>query len=368
MCNIMSINVAYEKAKAFEQNKDWYNAALTYDGIKDYMPALRKAAWCYSLAKNYKAAIEKYLQIIQIEPNNAQALYSLGYQYYAQKNWKEAIVWFEKALAINGNFFVVKYRLGYALIQLAGNMKQYTKPEFLRALGVFSECHQIWDSWSEEEREKECDTYFDVCFQHGKAIANMYTRYLEAEKYFRYALTIKPDDVICKYNLAKVLCNQQRYSEAKMILPNEKAFYIDELNAYIDYKLNNLVDAIKEYEEILKYRKKDYIYINLAEVLIANKQYKEAYKMCLTACQLNKNNHKNYYIMGITCFKLGLYKMAIEKLEHALSLKQVHFQTDFSDCQILLNRAREKASCEGYIEDEQLIEEISMQNEKTIQI
>ena len=97
----MSFNETYEKAKILERNKAWLNAAKTYDSINLYMPALKKAAWCYSLAKYYDDSVEKYKQIIQREPQNAQALYSLGYQYYAHKRWKDAILWFEKALSVN---------------------------------------------------------------------------------------------------------------------------------------------------------------------------------------------------------------------------------------------------------------------------
>lgn len=357
----MSLNETYEKAKILERNKDWLNAAKTYDSINLYMPALKKAAWCYSLAKYYDDSVEKYKQIIQREPQNAQALYSLGYQYYAQKRWKEAILWFEKALSVNENFFVVKYRLGYALLQIAGAVQQYVKPEFIRALGIFSECHQLWGSWSEEQREKEQDTYFDICFQHGKAILNMYSRYSEAEEYLRIASIIKPNDVNCKYNLAKVLCNQQKFLEAKEILPKGKEFYLEELSAYIEYKLNNLKNAISIYNKILRYRKRDYLYTDLAEVLIEDGQFKEAYKMCIEACKLNKSNHKNYYMLGMVYYRLGLYKSAITNFEQAVKLKQSRFQSSYAECDKLLIQARNNVSKDEYVEDEELLKELSTQ-------
>ena len=116
-------------------------------------------AWCYSRQEKYNEAIAIYDELLLAQPNNARWLYSKGYQYYAQKDYVIAVQYFEKALEIYPQFFKVKYRIAYALIQLSGAEKQWTKDVFWKAIRHLKDAHDIYKGYSEEEQDKNKRRY-----------------------------------------------------------------------------------------------------------------------------------------------------------------------------------------------------------------
>lgn len=352
-------------AETFEKNKQWAEAIKQYKEIyrKDKsLYILSKLMWCYSRNGDYSSAKKCGKKLIEEEPDNSKWLYMLGYQYYMEKDWKMAVEYFEKALIVNPNYFVVLYRISYANLQLAGEYMKLTKSEFWKAIGYLRRAHEIWKSYSDEEKVEEQSTYYHICFIHGKAFMLIQNRNEDAIRYFYKALDIN-DDYNCRYNLCKCLYYNKEYEKAKEELPKVNKFYVSELEAQIEYKLNNYPSAIRIIESLLRHRKKDYLYCLLSDIYINQGKLKDAYNSVAIAVQINNNNHKNHYEMAKVYCANGLYLHALDELETAQSLKQKRYNSEYSECIKLKQFAISKME-DGYIENDELFKDLTSDKAK----
>ncbi len=78
-----------------------------------------------------------------------------------------------------------------------------------------------------------------------------------------------------------------KHEEAKKWIPNNCSYYVVELNAYIEAKLGNYDIAIDIIDELLKRRKKDYLYAFLAEVYLLKEDNKNAFDYANIAIKVN---------------------------------------------------------------------------------
>lgn len=352
-------------AETFEKNKQWDEAIKKYKEIyrKDKsLYILSKLLWCYSRNGDYSSAKKCGEKLIEEEPNNPKWLYMLGYQYYMEKDWMNAIEYFEKALIVNPNYFVVLYRISYANLQLAGEYMKLTKSEYWKAIGYLKRAHEIWESYSNEEKKEEQSTYYHICFIHGKAFMLIQNRNEDAIRYFYTALEIN-DDYNCRYNLCKCLYYNKEYERAKKELPKVNKFYVSELEAQIEYKLSNYDKAVAIIDDLLKYRKKDYLYCLLVDIYIKQRMFNKAFEMVTNALHINNNNHKNHYKLAEVYCAFGLYKHALDEIEKAQTLKQKKYCSDYQECNKLKKFIFEKIS-DKYVEDEKLFESLVNNNAK----
>lgn len=353
-------NSVFAAAQKLEKEKKWIDAATLYEQLLSISPTIEnyeKAAWCFSRAEEYDKAIEYCLKLHELEPRSAKWLYMIGYQYYSQFEWKTAIEWFEKALEQDPDYFVAKYRIAYAYNQLAGSYMQLKKAEYWKARGHLEDCHRLWASYDDLDKQKEHTTYFGVNFLHGKMLMNLPQHYSEAINLFQAALNIVPTHVHAKYNLAKVYYSNGDFRKAKENLPAEKEFYIDELKAKIDTQLGDYQEAISIYKELLTRRKKDYLYTLLAETYMLNNEPEKAYKASQQAIKLGNRNHKNYYVMAQVYYHYGLLDKAIEDLELASELKYAKYKASYNEADELKEKIlREKPY--DYKDNTKLIEKL----------
>lgn len=352
-------------AETFEKNKQWDEAIKKYKEIyreDKSLYILSKLMWCYSRNGDYSSAKICGEKLIEEEPDNPKWLYMLGYQYYMEKDWTSAVEYFEKALVFNPNYFVVLYRISYANLQLAGEYMKLTKSEYWKAIGYLNRAHEIWESYSDEEKKEERSTYYHICFINGKAFMLIQNKNEDAIRYFYTALAIN-DDYNCRYNLCKCLYYNKDYKRAKEELPKVNKFYVSELEAQIEYRLANYSRAISIIEGLLRYRKKDYLYCLLSDIYIKQGKPKDAYNSAVTAIQINNNNHKNHYEMAKVYCANGLYQHTLEELEIAQSLKQKRYNSEYRECIKLKQFAISKID-DGYIENEEVFKELTSGNAK----
>ncbi|MDD5021926.1 MAG: tetratricopeptide repeat protein [Endomicrobiaceae bacterium] len=347
------------KARILKDENKWDDAIKIYCEILKYNKSIeiyKEVAWCLSRAGHYEKSIE-YLQILSVkEPKIYMWAYMLGYQYYCLKNWDKAIEYFEKVLNIKQNYFVAKYRLAYAYLQKTGNYKQWTKSEFLKAIGHLRDCHNIWDKFNDSEKKREKATYFSVNFLLGKSLIGIVNCIDEVIKCLQRALSIK-DDEDCKYNLSKVYYLNQEYEKAEQNLPICNKYYVIELKAYISSKLGKYDEAIKLIKQLLNNRKKDYLYRFLSETYLLLNDVNSAFETILEAIMINQNSHKNYYTLGKIYHKFGLLKEAIKNLDIAISLKQKNYSAIYEECEELKIIIVAKID-ERYKDDFKLLEQL----------
>lgn len=288
-----------------------------------------RLAWCYSRTERYSEAIAIYDVLLQRQPENAKWQYSKGYQYYAQKDYLQAVQYFEKALEFYPNYFKVKYRLAYAYLQLAGIEKQWTKDVFWKAIKQLNDAHDIFKQYTPVEREKNKSTYADICALHGKTIANS-AKYLDkAIELLKCSLDLKQDDDV-KYQLAKAYYAKKDYSQALKELPqnNRLPYYVSELKSQILADSNQIDEANNILLNLLRFRRKDYLYQRLAYNYLAIANLEKALDYALLAVKTDFRNYKNYLICGQVYMAQKQYKTAINYFEQSRTKKQTQYHTD----------------------------------------
>lgn len=333
----------YEKIDNFLQNNEWDKAISHIQTEKDIFTnkeLLQKLGWAYSRIENYNEAITCFDKLIEMEPQMARWHYMKGYQFYMQNKWNECIVEFLQALELYPEYLVVKYRLAYAYLQITGTSLQYTKDTFWKALGQLKECHAIYEKYSKEFQEKEKQTYFDICFLHGKTIQEMKDKQEETVNLFNTALSIK-QDADCQYQLAKTYFIMKRYDEALEMLPHHKKYYVKELEANIYAELRNFKESNSILFKLVKYRKKDYIYCKLAENYLQEDKIDGAIDFARQAINYGKDNYKNYLLLGKLLYKKEQYKSAVDTLAQANKMKMRKFQLSCPEADKLIAKILE---------------------------
>ncbi len=312
------------------ENNEWEKAIAFLNDINIQLTdeELSAKAWCYSRIGNYEEAIKLYSQMIQRQPQIAKWHYAKGYQFYMQKKWQEAIDNFNEALKLFDEYLVVKYRIAYAYIQLSGNIMQWSKESFWKAIDHLEDCHKIFKSYSEEEQKNKSSTYADICALHGKTIMAS-QKYLDKSiSLLKRAISLKNDDDF-RYQLAKAYYSGKQYAEALNVLPNSsRSFYISELKSQIlsedgDYKESNNILL-----RLIKFRRKDYLYRRISENFLKLNDFKKAEEFIKKAIGIDKRNYKNYLGYGLVLKEKMMYKSAIENFEKARKIKQDKYQLD----------------------------------------
>lgn len=357
-CNVM--DNLLQQAKELEHDKKWAEAAKAYVSLlqaDDADPIIEKVAWCYSRDGKYKEAISYLMELYKHKPTYAKACYMIGYQYYCLKQWNNAIVWYEKALEIYPDYFIVKYRLAYSYIQVAGNFMRFTKAECWKALGHLNDCHNIWANFSESKRLNNKSIYFDINFLHGKILMNLPNYYMKAVGLFKEALTINPDNEDVQYELSKTHYINGNYCEAKNNLPRGNKYYVLELSALIDTKLGNYDDAITTLEKLISFRRKDYLFTNLAYAYMLKGETDQAFKYAKMAVSIGKNNHKNYYLLAKICYSYGLLDKSLLNLQKAVDIKREKYKTSFIECEELMEKIKHEKP-QNYVDNQALIKKL----------
>ena len=214
------------------------------------------------------------------------------------------------------------------------------------------------------KENKEKHTYFDINFLHGKMLMDLPNHREESILYFENALKIK-DDEICRYNLSKTFYLMGKHEEAKKWIPNNCSYYVVELNAYIEAKLGNYDIAIDIIDELLKRRKKDYLYAFLAEVYLLKEDNKNAFDYANIAIKVNYKNHKNHFVLAKVYYKYNLLYSAVKELDNAIQLKFKNYHSEYDEAILLKEEIMEK-SPENYVEDKHILEKINFNNDKKI--
>lgn len=361
----MTLQEKIKNAKLYEDDSNWDEAIALYREIVEEdnsIQNIERLGWCLSRVGQFNDAIQCFINLAEKEPKMAKWKYMIGYQYYCKKDWNQAVRYFEETLTIKPNYFIVKYRISYAYIQLAGVYKKLTKPEFWKALGHIKECHELWEKFDPKTKSKEKHTYYDINFLHGKMLMDLPNHREEAILYFINALKIKNDE-ICKYNLSKTYYLIGNYREAKKYIPNSNAYYVIELNAYIEAKLENYDIAIEIINKLIRKRRKDYLFAFLAEVYLLKEDNRKAFEFVNEAIKINYYNHKNHFVLAKVYCKYSLYDSALKELEKAMALKIKKYHSQYEDA-ISLKTEIVKKIPNNYKEDYDLLKKITTANKE----
>ena len=268
--------------------------------------------------------------------------------------------YYNKVKSIDENFNNVQYYEEYCLekINYNDNLQKeikyyYDKAEAFFELGKYQEALNCADKAVSLDEKFYKSYYFKGCLL--KNIEN----YNEAIECFDKAIEINDKDTDSYYNKAVILFELGRYEEKEfnnitklgetsynthykgLTLYRERK-YAEAVNEFDEaIKLNNANNynneayyykglslfELKKYDEALEsfkstnnFNKYDMYYF-LGEIYETKNNYKEAFKYYEEALKnyKEKNNSRDYYIIGMTLYKLSEFDKAIDNFNKALS-------------------------------------------------
>lgn len=139
--------IIYDLAQAFEKSKQYGKAEELYIKISELNPedpirAYRAILMMYDRAKITDKAIETAKKISEMDSNNYESFYNLGFMYQNAKRYNEAIEAFKKAIELNPGYEYSYSSIGYIYYQ----QKRYTQSiEYFKKLVEIIPDHS--DAW-----------------------------------------------------------------------------------------------------------------------------------------------------------------------------------------------------------------------------
>ena len=247
-------------------------------------------------------------QILQQQPNYAEAWRLLGIIAHQTGNLDNAIVYYQQTLALQPDQTEVYYNLGYAL-QQQGHLSAAIE-HYRQALALKPD-------------------YLDAHYNLGYALQQQGD--LDAAiKHYQQALALNPNDAEAHGNLAHALQQQGQieaaithYQQVLALKPDVPEIYYNLGNLF--KQQNQLEAAITQYQWTLALNP-NYVdaYLQLGVSLQQQRQHEEAIVCYQQAISLQPNFPDAYYNLGNALLERGRYDEAIIAYRKALTLEP-HF-------------------------------------------
>jgi tetratricopeptide (TPR) repeat protein len=117
-----------QESGAIEESIKIYNKAINCEPVKPF--AFFNKANSLRLLKNYPAAFELYVHVLEINPNFTDAHVNIGFIYEEAGDYKNALLAYQNALSIKPDFAEIYNNIGhiyYKLNQHEDALKNYEK-------------------------------------------------------------------------------------------------------------------------------------------------------------------------------------------------------------------------------------------------
>ena len=312
----------------------------------------KKIEYLQSLCGRQKEIINCSNEILNVDSNNIKALYIIADEYRKQADktsneddYKKALEYYNKVKSIDENYNNVQYYEEYCLdkINYNENLQKeikyyYDKAEAFFELGRHKEAINCADKAVSLD-----ETYYKSYYFKGSLLKDI-KNYDEAIVCFDKAIEINNQDFDSYYNKALILFELGRYEEVEKEFNNITKLGETSYNPYYKgltlYRERKYAEAVNEFDEAIKinnvnnneayalesfkstnnFNRYD-IYYFLGEIYETKNNYKEAIKYYEEALKnyKEKNNSRDYYIIGMTLYKLSLFDKAIDNFNKALS-------------------------------------------------
>jgi tetratricopeptide (TPR) repeat protein len=278
-------------------------------------------------------------QATAAEPDNAEAVHTLGIIAHQSGKLSEAIEHLRRATAIKPDVAVYHANLG-EMYRLAGHIDEAISAG-RRAIEIdpnYPGAHSnvgiaLFDQGKFEEALAHYDhalalqnDYVQAHSNRGNALLRL-KRFTEAERAYRSAIELQPMFVDAWNNLGTCLRELNRPDEAETVY--RKAL---ELNPNNPDTLDNLALAVKELDRLDEAvdlmrralaieQRSDKLYMHFGAVLLDQHKAEEAAAATERALALNPNSHDAVNQMGRVAFERGNLDAALAHYRRALGLK-----------------------------------------------
>lgn len=315
----VSLAFAYRQLNRFEKAEECILKAMEH--AVDGMMASEEFVDFYIVTGQLDRGIKKAEELIDEDPYDVIAWYTLGNLHLRNDNCKKAIEALEYCLVIDDDFL-------NAMIQLASAYsgdKQYEK---------------AIDLYKQALRFSILESYTQYC------IGDCYLKLgqlNEARFYFRKSVKINPDFSDAFYGIALTYSEQKRWQEAnhyirKAIDLNKNVSNYFLIAGQCEFHINRIEAALENYRQAVKLDRKNVSgWYFLLDCLIEAGEYREAIEQCVDALLENTKNSELHFRLSGYLFLDKKNKEAYSVFEKALLLDSNNYQIIFSICPQLHN-------------------------------
>ena len=235
----------YDVGLEFTKNKQYQKALKCYDRILEIKPndvdALNHRGLLLANLDRYEEAVLSYNKVLLVKPNNIFVLTNNSDALVKLKRYKEAVVCYDKILKRTPNDVEILYKKSIALEKLCRYDEEY---EYCDAILEINPDH------------------VDALHHKGDRLQSLH-RYIEAIECYDKALAVKPDHVDVLNEKARALKNIERHDEALecydkilVIKPNDVTKLGDKGDTLVN--LCRYKEAIIVYDQALKIHPNDF--------------------------------------------------------------------------------------------------------------
>lgn len=336
----------YNHAGLCYQMKKYDTALIAYKKAHDLTGAgssLRQEIYynignTYYMLNQFDKACKYFDKVLEIVPNNQQALENLSFTYIGMGDTQKGIETFKKFNAEEGNAHA--HFVWGMLFQEAGDYLE-AEEELKKSVQFQPDSEEALEELGNilmklNRTEEAIGTYEKLIrinqdnYQAwvGKARAFFISeRWKEAIRCYEEAVRIRPDCYRSYYNMAAALEEAGKQKEAIDAYHSAIAIKPDFADAY-----NNLgiflstqgrrEEALEVYEEGIKRNTKhDGLYFNMGMCLYEEGRYAQAVAAYRNALDINPNELEIYYYLGSVLTEMRNYNDAIDAYKSALEIK-----------------------------------------------
>ena len=241
-------------------------------------------------AKNYQGAIQKYKDVIKLNPKDDMAYGNQALAYSELQNYNEALVNFNKAIELNPNNNYAYNNRG----TIYNKLKNYQQ-----AIADYNKAIELNSKYTEAYNNR------------GNAYS-MLNDMQHALSDYNKAIELNPQNVQSYYNRGNLYARLGKnyklaiddYTKAIELNPKDFNYYMNRAITYIN--INNFDLAIIDLNKVIElnptyawaYSNRGMCYLSLVEMEEAVENYNKA-------IELDPNNNLNYYFRGVAYKVLG---------------------------------------------------------------
>jgi len=343
---MISVRQALDTAWQHFQKGQWQQAEQLYLQVLEVDPqqvdALHLLAVIAGQTGRESRAIAYLEAVLRLQPGLAAAHNNLGNVFIMQRKLPEAAASFQEAARLQPNFAVAQNNLGSALNELGRPAEAVASlQQALRIKPDYAEAHQnLGLAWQAQGKLAEAEASFQQAarlrpddsqthFQLGIALAKQ-GKHAEAAASFQQVVRQKPDHVEAHVQLGLALKEQGKlveavasYHQALRLKPDHAEAHVNLGNVHVEQR--KLAEAAGCYQQALSIRP-DFAeaHNNLGTALQGLGQLPEAVASLQQALRLKPDFAEAHYNLGIALWRQKRLEEAVASYQEALRLKPDH--------------------------------------------
>jgi serine/threonine protein kinase/Flp pilus assembly protein TadD len=267
--------------------------------------------------RQYDKALADLTKAIELDPNNAAVWNDRGVVYYDLHQYDKALATYSKAIALDPNNAILRNNRG-----LSYNLSM----KWDLAIDDLREALRLRPDYAEAKATLG-ESYNNL----GAHLSNVRSDHAGAVTAFRAAIRLKPNDVVCRFNLGNALRCQGKLGEAEVayreaiLLNSDCAVAHRGLGLILEMQAKT-TEALAEYRDAVRLNPNDANFHNHLAWLLATavdrklRAPQQAVAAAKRAVQLAPRQSDHWTTLGVAHYRAGTWKEAISALEKSAEL------------------------------------------------